>query len=93
MNIWPTNKQALRELEMFINPRGRAATQLAKEWDHSKVSDSTASHSSLGKKFGRNAGKLHRRILQYLPYDLYSAVISSFSGNGGKERVDSGCRN
>jgi hypothetical protein len=53
--------------------------------------DGKASHSSLGKKFGSGVEKL--QIPKYLSYDLYSAVIPSFSGNSGEERMKSGYRN
>lgn len=69
------------------------ASQLAREWDGSEVSGWKASHSSLGKKFGSGAKKLQRHIPQYLSYDLYSAVISSFNGNSRKERMKSVYRN
>lgn len=69
------------------------ASQLAREWDCSKVSGWKASHSSLGRKVGSGAEKLQRQISKYLSYDLYSAVISSFNGNSGKQRMKSGYRN
>lgn len=51
-------------------------------------------HTALqARKFGTGAEKLQRHIPQYLSYDLYSAVISSFSGNIGKEQMKSGYGN
>lgn len=51
-------------------------------------------HTALqARKFGTSAEKLQRHIPQYLSYDLYSAVISSFNGNSGKEQMKSGYRN
>lgn len=51
-------------------------------------------HTALqARKFGTDAEKLQRHSPQYLSYDLYSAVISSFNGNSGKEQMKSGYRN
>lgn len=100
-NKWtPLEKYGVKEHEMFIKRfegllqlKHVDASQLATEGDCSKVSDWKASHSSLGKKFGSGSEKLQRQIPKYLSYDLYSAVISSFSGNSGKKRMKSGYRN
>lgn len=100
IKLWPTNEQAVKDVKVFINPfegllqlNHVDASQLAREWDCSKVSGWKASHSSLGQKFGRDSEKLQRQIPKYLSYDLYSAVISSFNGNSGEERMKSGYRN
>lgn len=91
------NKSALkeygaRELEMFVNPfegllqlNHVDAPQLAGEWDCAKVSGWKASHSSLGKKFGRGAEKLQRQIPKHVSNDLHSEVISNFNGNSGRK--------